>query len=64
QHFFHYLQLFTMAYSPLPALDNLTTREWHNLTSTTEQCIEFCQRVGLLHVYPTEPCKKCTIIGI
>ncbi|CAF5190855.1 unnamed protein product, partial [Rotaria sp. Silwood1] len=44
-----------MAYSPLPALDNLTIREWHDLTSTTEQCINFCQRFGLLHVNPTKP---------
>ncbi|CAF1527545.1 unnamed protein product, partial [Rotaria sp. Silwood1] len=44
--------------SPLPALDDLTIHEWHNLTSTTDQCIEFCQHVSLLHVHPTKPCKK------
>ncbi|CAF3919487.1 unnamed protein product [Rotaria sp. Silwood1] len=48
----------SQGYSPLPALDDLTIHEWHNLTSSTDQCIEFCQHVSLLHVYPTKPCKK------
>ena len=47
-----------MAYPPLPALDDLTIREWNDLTSTTEQTIDLCQRLGVLHVYPTEPCLK------
>ena len=47
-----------MAYTPLPALDNLNIRDWNELTSTTEKIIEFCQRTGLLYVYPLELCPK------
>ena len=47
-----------MAYTPLPPLDSLGIREWNILTSDMEQTISFCQRIGLLHVYPSEPCPK------
>ena len=47
-----------MGYSPLPALDTLNVCEWNELTSTTEKTIDFCQQIGLLHVYPTELCPK------
>ncbi|UJR19732.1 hypothetical protein I4U23_022866 [Adineta vaga] len=47
-----------MAYSPVPALDDLSVREWNNLTDNLEQIINFCQRVGLLHTYPIELCPK------
>ncbi|CAF3346223.1 unnamed protein product [Rotaria socialis] len=47
-----------MAYSPLIPLDDLHHREWHNLTSTTEECVQLCQQIGLLHIYPTTPCPK------
>ena len=49
---------FTMAYSPLPSFDDLTVREWNKLTDDTAKIIDLCQRIGLLHVYPTEPCPK------
>ncbi|CAF1324967.1 unnamed protein product, partial [Rotaria sordida] len=52
------LASFTMAYAPLPSLDNLTIREWNEWTSTIEKTINLCQRLGLLHVYPTKPCQK------
>ncbi|CAF1290999.1 unnamed protein product [Rotaria sordida] len=52
------LASFTMAYAPLPSLDNLTIREWNELTSPIEKTINLCQRLGLLHVYPTKPCQK------
>ncbi len=47
-----------MAYSPIPPLDDLTIREWNELTSTIKKTINFCQSIGLLHVYPTERCRK------
>ena len=47
-----------MGYSLLPALDNLNVREWNELTPTNEKRIDFCQRIGLLHVYPIELCSK------
>ena len=47
-----------MAFSPLPPLDDLTVREWSELTSTTGKCVEFCQRIGLLHVSPKETCTQ------
>ncbi|CAF1345785.1 unnamed protein product [Rotaria sordida] len=47
-----------MAYAPLPALDDLSNREWNELTSNLEKTINLCQQLGLLHVYPTKPCSK------
>ncbi|CAF1350933.1 unnamed protein product [Adineta ricciae] len=47
-----------MAYSPIPALDDLSVREWNNLTDDLAKTIGFCQRVGLLHTYPAEFCPK------
>ncbi|CAF1253378.1 unnamed protein product [Rotaria sordida] len=47
-----------MAYSPLLSLDDLTIREWNELTSTIKKTINLCQRIDLLHVYPTELCPK------
>ena len=47
-----------MAYSPLSDLDDLTIREWNELTSTIEKTINLCQRIGLLPVYLTKLCRK------
>ncbi|CAF2076268.1 unnamed protein product, partial [Rotaria magnacalcarata] len=47
-----------MAYSPLPAPDILTIQELIELTSTNEKIIDFSQQLGLLYVYPTQPCSK------
>ena len=43
-----------MAYSLLPSVDNLSVREWNELRSANEKLIDFCPRIGLLHVCPTE----------
>ena len=43
-----------MAYSLLPPIDNLSVCEWNELRSANEKLIDFCPRIGLLHVYPTE----------
>ena len=47
-----------MAYALLPAPDNFTVRQWNDITSPTEQIIDLCQRLRLLHVYPTELCRR------
>jgi hypothetical protein len=47
-----------MAYSPLPPLDNLSNREWVDLTGTQENLIKFCQTVGLLPSSMNEPCSQ------
>ena len=47
-----------MAYPPLPNLDDLSVRQWTSLTEDLPKTIDFCQRVGLLHTYPTERCPK------
>jgi hypothetical protein len=55
----HYSTIFSsMAYSPLPSLDDLTDREWVKLTDGQENMINFCQLVGLLPVTLNEPCNK------
>lgn len=47
-----------MAYSPLPALEDLTNREWVRLTDSYENMVQFCQLVGLLPTALNESCSK------
>ena len=47
-----------MACTPLRPLDDLTLRQWHELTSSPAKCIDFCQNAGLVPINPKGKCPK------
>ncbi|CAF1586262.1 unnamed protein product [Didymodactylos carnosus] len=36
----------------------MTACDWHSITSTLEDCILFCQSVGLIPYCPSQPCSN------